>query len=340
MKDANGQGEYRKGVELITNSEVSTDFEQAVVHFKKALELGCDDFNNDWRGWATLAEHFMENGDQDQARKAYQEVLRLGPEHADLKGGAFSQLSLIAIRNGQPDQAINYADKALEIEELNDAFSCMASYCRAKGLALKAAAKWDSGQYEKTEIVAMIDAALSALQKCKPICGRARPYGAIYEDLYRQINDDAMNLQGLKNNLRGGCFIATAAYDNPLAEPVQRLRHIRDDVLRKTTAGEEFFDKYWEVYYRFSPVMVEMMNEDKEVRDLVRWSFVEPIVAYLTFSERLLRSDTLSQQDAALLLEEFKESLLMWLESMPFITPRLKNRSVVDSIRSILDTRN
>lgn len=80
---------------------------------------------------------------------------------------------------------------------------------------------------------------------------------------------------------RSDCFIATAAFGSAMAPDVQLLRSFRDNVLRKTRSGERFFDKFWEHYYRISPLIVAAMEEDEEVKELVRWSVVTPMVRHL-----------------------------------------------------------
>jgi hypothetical protein len=77
------------------------------------------------------------------------------------------------------------------------------------------------------------------------------------------------------------CFIATAAFGSPSEPEVQMLRGFRDNVLRKTRAGRLFFDTYWKHYYRVSPFVVNAMQQDPEVKEVVRWSVVTPIVRYL-----------------------------------------------------------
>jgi hypothetical protein len=78
-----------------------------------------------------------------------------------------------------------------------------------------------------------------------------------------------------------GCFIATAAFGSPLAEEVDFLRHLRDQVLRKTRWGNRFFDRYWEHYYQISPMITAAMEADPQLRHIVRWSIVTPLVNYL-----------------------------------------------------------
>jgi hypothetical protein len=81
--------------------------------------------------------------------------------------------------------------------------------------------------------------------------------------------------------VRGPCFVATAAYGSPLEPEVQFLRSFRDDVLRQTRAGNDFFDHFYKHYNRISPIITDMMEQDKDIKELVRWAIVSPIVKYL-----------------------------------------------------------
>lgn len=78
-----------------------------------------------------------------------------------------------------------------------------------------------------------------------------------------------------------GCFIASAAYESPLADEVEFLRRLRDDVLVKSRAGERWFRHFYEHYYRVSPAIAARMREDPEFARLMRFGIVEPIVRYL-----------------------------------------------------------
>lgn len=79
----------------------------------------------------------------------------------------------------------------------------------------------------------------------------------------------------------GRCFIATAAYGSPLAPEVRTLQQLRDDVLRRTRWGRRFFDEYWKHYYQFSPPLAAHMERDPEMKRVVRWSIVTPMLNYL-----------------------------------------------------------
>jgi hypothetical protein len=118
-----------------------------------------------------------------------------------------------------------------------------------------------------------------------------------------------------------GCFVATAAYGSELDRNVEFLRRFRDDVIRATRSGERFWERYWERYQRLSPTVVEMMERDPDLRDLVRWSLVEPIVHYL---ELVLSfpDDPLSDvpEPWASWLEGQRAQLSRWLEGIELPT--------------------
>jgi len=76
------------------------------------------------------------------------------------------------------------------------------------------------------------------------------------------------------------CFVATAAYETPLAPNVQFLRLLRDRTLKKTRSGELLFEKFFEKYSAFAPNIVEMMMKDEPTKELVKLAFVNPIINY------------------------------------------------------------
>jgi hypothetical protein len=76
------------------------------------------------------------------------------------------------------------------------------------------------------------------------------------------------------------CFVATAAYDTPLAPNVQFLRQLRDQTLKKSRSGELLFDKFFEKYNIFAPGIVELMIKDPQMKELIKLAFVNPIINY------------------------------------------------------------
>lgn len=78
-----------------------------------------------------------------------------------------------------------------------------------------------------------------------------------------------------------GCFIATAAYGSPLAPEVMFLCRIRDEHLRASPIGDYIIDIMENVYYRFSPNIVDAMKRFPWLRTTIRLVIVTPIVKFL-----------------------------------------------------------
>jgi hypothetical protein len=70
------------------------------------------------------------------------------------------------------------------------------------------------------------------------------------------------------------CFIATAAYDTPIAEEIQTLRGFRDRYLVTNPLGQAFVD----VYYTISPPIADFMTERPSLKPMVRAELM-PVVA-------------------------------------------------------------
>ena len=77
------------------------------------------------------------------------------------------------------------------------------------------------------------------------------------------------------------CFISTVAGGTSLEKDVQLLRTFRDQVLRNTKSGKLLFDKFYNKYNNISSMIVKEMNKDPQVRGIVKWAIVNPIVNYL-----------------------------------------------------------
>ena len=74
--------------------------------------------------------------------------------------------------------------------------------------------------------------------------------------------------------LTGWCFIATAAYETPMAEEVQILREFRDKYLLTDPPGRAFVD----LYYRVSPPIAEIITEHPNLKPIVRVGLVPAVV--------------------------------------------------------------
>ena len=77
------------------------------------------------------------------------------------------------------------------------------------------------------------------------------------------------------------CFIATAAYSSPIAPKVMFLRRVRDNELKKTRVGSLFIQAYEWIYYKFSPRVASVMDQNPTFKTFMRIMVVEPIVKIL-----------------------------------------------------------
>jgi len=82
-------------------------------------------------------------------------------------------------------------------------------------------------------------------------------------------------------NFSGGgwCFIATAAYDTPMAEEIGILREFRDEYLLTNPVGKALV----EFYYRVSPPIAEFITEHPSLKPIVR-AWLVPAVAMSTIT--------------------------------------------------------
>jgi hypothetical protein len=69
------------------------------------------------------------------------------------------------------------------------------------------------------------------------------------------------------------CFVATAAYDTPMADEVQILRDFRDEYLLTNSLGKGLV----EFYYRVGPPMAEFISEHPTLKPIVRAALL-PVV--------------------------------------------------------------
>ncbi|EJV43952.1 hypothetical protein IEK_05291 [Bacillus toyonensis] len=77
------------------------------------------------------------------------------------------------------------------------------------------------------------------------------------------------------------CYIATAATGGPNSPEVRFLRGIRENQLLRTRWGRQFFETFYEHYYRFSPTIADEMHKDPELKDVFGWALVTPLLNYL-----------------------------------------------------------
>jgi hypothetical protein len=142
--------------------------------------------------------------------------------------------------------------------------------------------------------------------------------------------------------LDNGCFVATAAYGSALAPEVQELRELRDNVLRRMQWGHDFFADYWSYYYKFSPAIAQAMDADPRMRDVVRWSIVEP---WTHFLRAVVNRPAWSSIDfeglppeLSVFLNDLRSSMDSWIAQIevPRSFSGKSNTSIVDELNVIL----
>ncbi|MDP8314856.1 MAG: CFI-box-CTERM domain-containing protein [Candidatus Celaenobacter antarcticus] len=89
--------------------------------------------------------------------------------------------------------------------------------------------------------------------------------------------ESAKEIEKLKAQTGGGCFIATAVYDSYEAPEVLILREFRDDVLLTSTLGKIFV----KFYYFVSPPFSDFLRNKSKLKVLFRENILAPFVKYV-----------------------------------------------------------
>lgn len=87
-----------------------------------------------------------------------------------------------------------------------------------------------------------------------------------------------------------GCFIATAALDSEIHPHVQFLREYRDKILLKSSHKKQF-EGILDWYYSYSPQVAEAMNRDKNLKCVIKYMIVYPIVFSLKILVKILGNE-------------------------------------------------
>lgn len=125
------------------------------------------------------------------------------------------------------------------------------------------------------------------------VTGTAAPTSAAEEEAAENDENDMRDQLGIDHREptshdggcgggpTGCCVVATVASGSPYSEEVNRLRVVRDQLLRRGRVGEDFFERLHYDYYSFSPEVVRLMGRSRPTHDFVRDSFVVPLLAGL-----------------------------------------------------------
>jgi hypothetical protein len=77
-----------------------------------------------------------------------------------------------------------------------------------------------------------------------------------------------------KSNESAGCFVATAAYESPLAPEVTIFRQFRDEILLASRFGTAFVN----IYYLASPPLASLVSRHAFLRTITRRILLNPIL--------------------------------------------------------------
>ena len=87
--------------------------------------------------------------------------------------------------------------------------------------------------------------------------------------------------QDTKEERKGGCLIATAAFGSEMAPQVQFLRELRDNTVLQTESGTSFMAGFNQFYYSFSPAVADYERENPAFKEAVKITLT-PLLASLT----------------------------------------------------------
>ena len=79
----------------------------------------------------------------------------------------------------------------------------------------------------------------------------------------------------------GGCLIATATYGSEMANQVQQLRELRDNVILSQESGIAFMTGFNQIYYSFSPTIADLERENPIFKEFVKIT-ITPMISTLS----------------------------------------------------------
>lgn len=75
------------------------------------------------------------------------------------------------------------------------------------------------------------------------------------------------------------CIVASLATGSPYSEEIKRFRYVREQALRHSMVGDDFFDEFFYRYYAFSPEITRLMGHQPNLSRLIKECFVMPLLA-------------------------------------------------------------
>ena len=132
-------------------------------------------------------------------------------------------------------------------------------------------------------------------------------------------------VEQIKEQKKGGCLIATAAFGSELAPQVQLLREIRDNTVLQTKSGTSFMMGFNQFYYSFSPAVADYERENPAFKETVKLALT-PLLASLTL---LQYTDIDSESD----MLGYGISIILLNIGMYFVAPAILIMKIRKNLR-------
>jgi hypothetical protein len=156
------------------------------------------------------------------------------------------------------------------------------------------------------------------------------------EPLAEADENDMRDVRGLPhrdtNSHNGGCgggptnccIVASLATNSPYSDEIRHFRRFRDQVLRHSMVGDDFFNEFYFRYYSFSPEVTRLMGHNPNLGPIIKEWFVIPLLASLEMLEyyaenqgrrltSFLREQSKREQKSVVYQKQFLEDLSGYL---------------------------
>jgi hypothetical protein len=110
---------------------------------------------------------------------------------------------------------------------------------------------------------------------------RSTPVGSYFLTITATGNGEVRTVNARLS--MGACVVATATYGSELSQEVQFLRGFRDDIVKKTFAGESFMIAFNLWYYSFSPSLADIIINSQIFKTVMKFSLY-PLLGILHIS--------------------------------------------------------
>ena len=75
------------------------------------------------------------------------------------------------------------------------------------------------------------------------------------------------------------CIVASLSTDSSYSEEIKQFRSLREQTLRRSVVGDEFFKEFFYRYYGFSPEVTRILGHQPNLKSVVKEKFVLPLLS-------------------------------------------------------------